>query len=146
MLKVFILFLFLLFSCGKKTVYDLSFYDLNGREVKIKNGEKPLLLYVWTGTCIGHQEDMKRLNEYYEKLVKRYKVVSLAVFMKTEDVGEFLKESNIKPKFLILTDPTGNLTSIVKLVFLPATLVFEPSGELKGNYPRLPLSKLLKDL
>ena len=145
-MKKTFLFLFLLFvfSCGEKTVYDLTFTDPSGREVKIKPEKKPLLLYVWTGTCTGHQEDMKLMNEHFSELSERYKIISLAVFMKPEDVKVFLKQSGLKPKFLLLTDPQGKITSLVKLIFLPATLLFDSSGKLIGNYPRLPLEKLLK--
>lgn len=145
MLKLLFLFLFLILSCGKTTIYDIAFVDLKGREVKIEKSEKPLLLYVWTGTCIGHQEDMRLMNEHFSELSKRYKVVSLAVFMKPEDVWEFLKQTQISPKFIMLADPEGRITNIVKLVFLPATLVFDESGEMKKNYPRLPLKELLRD-
>ena len=143
--KLFFLFLFLILSCGKTTIYDIAFVDLKGREVKIEKSEKPLLLYVWTGTCIGHQEDMRLMNEHFSELSKRYKVVSLAVFMKPEDVWEFLRQTQISPKFIMLADPEGRITNIVKLVFLPATLVFDESGEMKKNYPRLPLKELLRD-
>ncbi len=145
MQKFLLLFLFFILSCGKTIIYDLTFIDLKGREVKIEPEDKPLLLYVWTGTCIGHQEDMKLINEHFLELSKRYKVASLAVFMKPEDVKKFLEENKIDPKFILLADPEGRITSIVKLVFLPATLVFDESGELRKNYPRLPLKELLKD-
>ena len=145
MRKFLFLFLFLILSCGKTTIYDLTFIDLKGREVKIEPGDKPLLLYVWTGTCIGHQEDMKLISEHFLEFSKRYKVVSLAVFMKPEDVKKFLEENRINPKFILLTDPDGRITNIVKLVFLPATLVFDESGKLRKNYPRLPLKELFKD-
>lgn len=143
--RLLFLFLFLILSCGKTTIYDIAFVDLKGREVKIEKSEKPLLLYVWTGTCIGHQEDMRLMNEHFSELSKRYKVVSLAVFMKPEDVWEFLRQTQISPKFIMLADPEGRITNIVKLVFLPATLVFDESGEMKKNYPRLPLKELLRD-
>ncbi|WP_461828760.1 TlpA family protein disulfide reductase [Aquifex sp.] len=144
MQKLLLLFLLLIFSCGKTTIYDITFVDLGGREVKIEHSGKPLLLYVWTGTCIGHQEDMRLINEHFSELSRRYKVVSLAVFMKPEDVREFLKDNGINPKFIMLADPEGKITSLVKLVFLPATLLFDESGELIRNYPRLPLKELLK--
>ncbi len=143
MLRLFFLLLLLTFSCTGKTVYDLSFIDLKGRQVRIARTDKPLLLYVWTGTCTGHQEDMSIMNAKYEALSERYRIVSLAVFMKPSDVKTFLRQSGLKPKFVLLTDPQGNITSIVKLIFLPASLIFDPSGKLLGNYPRLPLNELL---
>ncbi len=146
MRRLFFLLLFLfIVSCGRDTIYDVTFIDLKGREVKIKREGKPLLLYVWTGTCIGHQEDMKLINRHFSELSEKYKVVSLAVFMKPEDVKEFLKENRITPKFILLSDPEGKITNLVKLVFLPATLLFDESGKLIKNYPRLPLKELLKD-
>ncbi|HIP42589.1 MAG TPA: redoxin domain-containing protein [Aquifex aeolicus] len=105
--------------------------------------EKRLLLYVWSGTCIGHTEDLKVLNSNYEKLTKDYHIVSVAIFMTPEGVKEFLQKVEINPKFPILADPKGNLTEIEKLIFLPATLIFDSEGKLLNNYPRFPLQRLM---
>lgn len=144
MQKFLLLFFFFLFSCGETTIYDLTLIDLKGREVKIEKSQKPLLLYVWTGTCTGHQEDIKLINEHLLELSKKYRVVSLAVFMKPEDVSKFLQENQIKPKFLLLTDPEGKITNVINLVFLPSTVVFDESGKPIKSYPRLPLKELLR--
>jgi len=139
----FLLFLILLVSCAKKSVYDITFLDLSGKEVRLKPSRKPLLLYVWSGTCTGHTQDLRLLNEHAEELSGRYEVVSVGVFMTPEEIRAFLKEINLRPRFSILADPKGSLTEVVKLVFLPATLVFSPEGELLLNAPRLPLERLM---
>ena len=144
MIRVLLFFIFLiLFSCKEKTIYDLTFLDLSGKAVRISSKGKKLLLYVWSGTCIGHTEDLKVLNSEYEKLTKDYHVVSVAVFMTPEGVKEFVQKVKIKPRFPILADPKGNLTEIERLIFLPATLIFTPEGKLLNNYPRFPLQRLI---
>lgn len=145
MIKIFFFFIFLIFSsCKEKKIYDLTFLDLSGRAVKINSQSEKLLLYVWSGTCIGHTEDLKVLNSNYEKLIKDYHVVSIAVFMTPEGIKEFLQKKKIKPRFPVLADPKGNLTEIEKLIFLPATLIFTPEGKLLNNYPRFPLQRLIR--
>jgi len=142
---LFFLFFLLILSCQKeKTVYDITFVDLQGNKVKIERPEdKKLLLYVWTGTCTGHTEDMKLINKHYEKLSKKYEIVSLAVFMTPQDIKKVLNQYGIKPKFKVLADPQGNLTDLVKLVFLPSTMIFNEDGKLLKNYPRFPLRDLV---
>lgn len=147
MIKALLFFIFLiLLSCKEETIYDLTFFDLSGRAVKIGSQGNKLLLYVWSGTCIGHTEDLKVLNSNYEKLTKDYLVVSVAVFMTSEGIKEFLQKVKIEPRFPILADPKGNLTEIEKLIFLPATLVFTPEEKLLNNYPRFPLQRLMSGL
>ncbi len=142
---LFSILLIFIVSCGGDSIYDITFRDLEGREVKIKREKKPLLIYVWTGTCIGHQEDMKLISKNFSELSRKYKVVSLAVFMKPDDVKEFLKENRITPKFISLADPEGKITDLVKLIFLPTTLLFDESGRLLKSFPRFPLKEFLKD-
>ncbi len=146
MQRLFLLVLFIfIVSCGRDTIYEITFIDLKGREVRITREEKPLLIYVWTGTCIGHQEDIRTINRYFSELSKKYRIVSLAVFMKPKDVKEFLKENKITPEFILLADPEGKIADLVKLVFLPTTLIFDESGKLLKSFPRFPLKKILKD-
>ncbi len=137
MKTLFLVILLLLASCGGEDLFGETFYDLNGKEVKLPEG-RPLLLYVWTGTCVGHGEDLRFLSENYERISRKYAVVSLAVFMEPRDVREYLKENNLNPPFPMYTDPTGKLEKHVKLLFLPATLLFDEKGRLVGNYPRIP--------
>ncbi|GAB6065367.1 hypothetical protein JCM9492_04590 [Aquifex pyrophilus] len=141
-MRYLFIFFLLLISCSQETIYDINFFNLSGNPVKIKRENKKLLLYVWSGTCTGHTEDLRILNEVYKKLSERYNVVSVAVFMTPKDVRDFLKKEGINPRYPILSDPKGKLTEQVKLIFLPATLIFDESGKLLGNFPRLPLEKL----
>jgi len=131
--RLLLLLFFLLTACGGQS---LTLYDLSGREVKLPSSEKPLLLYVWSGTCVGHGEDLKRLSELYPKLSEKYEVYAVAVFMKPEDALAYLKKEGIEPSYPLLVDPTGRLEERFKLLYLPATLILE-GGELKAMNPRL---------
>lgn len=142
----FLVFLLLfIISCqAERTIYNINFVDLKGNPARMeKPVNKKLLLYVWTGTCTGHTDDIKVINENYEKLSQKYEVVSLAVFMTPQDVLKVLKDYGIKPKFKVLVDPKGNITELVKLVFLPSTMIFNEEGELVKEYPRFPLKELI---
>ena len=145
MRALFLFFLLILFSCSERNIYNTKFLNLKGEEVLIKRGKKTLLVYVWTGTCIGHTEDLKELVKNYDSISRKYRVISVAVFMKPEDVKEFLKENKIKTQFPMLSDPKGNLSDVVKLVFLPSTIIFNEEGKPVKIYPRLPLNVLLEN-
>ncbi len=142
-MRYFLLFFLIILSCSGGTVYDIKFLNISGNFVKIKRSEKKLLLYVWSGTCTGHTEDLKTLNKVYDELKKKYNIVSVAVFMTPGDIKELLKKEKINPKYPILADPKGKLTEKVKLIFLPATLIFDKEGKLLKNLPRLPLNRIL---
>ena len=142
---LFFFFLLILFSCSERNIYNTKFLNLKNEEVLIKKGNKPLLIYVWTGTCIGHTEDLKELAERYDLVSKKYRVFSVAVFMNPEDIKEFLRENKLEIPFPILSDPKGNLSEIIKLVFLPSTIIFSKDGKPEKIYPRLPLKVLLEN-
>ena len=135
----------LVLSCGG-TVYDIRLKDLEGREValedfKDKNG---LVVYVWSGTCVGHTEDLKELESIYAKVHGRVAIVTIAVMMDPEDVRKFLRDENIKPSFPVLADPKGEFARKVTLLFLPATIFIDGDGNVKENMPRLAKDLIFK--
>lgn len=138
-MKFFLLFFILIVSCSEPSIYDLRLKDLQGREFSFSELKgKPFIVYVWSGTCVGHVEDLKNLSSIYPSLGGGVKVISVALMMDREDVNKVFNKNGIKPSYPVLTDPKGVLADKVTLVFLPATLVFNERGELVENYPKLP--------
>ena len=139
MKKLFLVLLLFLFSCQKDSIYDLRLLDLSGKEANLSAYRgKPLIIYVWSGTCIGHTEDLKRLVKVKPKLSREVNLISIAVMMDEEDVKEVLNRNGIKPNFPIYADPKGVFSEKVTLIFLPATIKINGRGEVEGNYPKLP--------
>ncbi|NPB07064.1 MAG: TlpA family protein disulfide reductase [Aquificae bacterium] len=132
-MRALISFVFILLAaCGGSS---LTFYDETGRKVELKSDE-PLLLYVWSGSCVGHAEDLKKLSRLYPELSKRYRVYAVALFMTPEDALAYLKKEKIRLSVPLLADPKGLLEERYDLVFLPATLVIK-DGKLVAVTPRL---------
>ncbi len=131
--------LLLLLSCSGDSIYKLKVRDLSGREVSLESYRgKPLIVYVWSGTCIGHTEDLKRLVKIYPKLGKDVSLISIAIMMDESDVKEVLRKNGIKPNFPVYADPRGEFSEKVTLIFLPATIKIDERGNVRGNYPKLP--------
>ncbi len=138
MKKVLIVFL-LIFACKEPGLYDLRLRDLSGREVSLEAYRgKTLVIYVWSGTCVGHTQDLKRLVGLKPEIRDKAAVVSVAVMMDVKDVKEVLGKNGIVPNYPVLADPRGELADRVTLLFLPATLLIDPEGKVVRNYPRLP--------
>lgn len=133
-----LLFIFLL-SCSGNSIYDIEVIDLSGNKADLKAYRgKPLIVYVWSGTCIGHTEDLRRLTKIYPKLAGKVNLVSIAIMMDESDVKEVLRRNGINPNFPLYADPKGRFSEKVILMFLPATIKIDEKGEVKGNYPKLP--------
>jgi peroxiredoxin len=136
MKKLLLLFFFLM-SCTTDGVYDLELKDLKGNRFSFSQFKgRDFIVYVWSGTCIGHVEDLKKLNELYPELP--VPLVSVAVMMKREDILDVLENNGIEPKYPILADPKGKFADSITLVFLPATIIFDKKGRVVENYPQLP--------
>jgi peroxiredoxin len=129
---------FLIVSCTE-SVYDLTLEDLEGREVPLslyRSGT--LVVYLWSGTCVGHTEDLRSLTEVAPSLKGRANLITVAVMMDAREVLKVLRDNRIEPNYPVLVDPEGRFARKVPLVFLPATMVFDKRGLLEKSYPGLP--------
>ena len=136
-MRLFVLVLLFLFSCSHRTPLDTELEG--GKRLKDFVRRDYLLVYVWSGSCLGHFNDLKTLSGKYPSLEnKGYSIISVALFMKGEEALEILKDKGINPPFPVVGDPKGNLAQEVKMIFLPATLIFSKEGVLIENHPRLP--------
>ncbi len=136
---ILLIFAFLIASCSQDTIYDLTLIDESGKKVTLKEFKgRTLIAYVWSGSCVGHTRDLKDLNGIKDTLSEGVVLISIAIMMDRDGVEEVLRKNSIDSKYPIYADPKGRLGDVVKLVFLPATLIFNEKGDLIGNYPKLP--------
>ncbi len=145
--KILISFITLfLISCGgKDNILDVTLREVNsGKKVRLADYKFDyMVIYVWTGTCVGHEKDLKNLNDLKKKLRNNVKLVSLAILMERDTVSELFKELNITPEFINLYDNKGNITEAVKLITLPSTLLIDKKGKIIKEFIRLPSSDLI---
>ena len=138
MKKLIFLFALFLISCSDRNIYDTKVVDINGNRINI--GElksKGLVVYLWTGTCIGHTRDLKRLGQLYEEGKITRKVVSIAIMMDPEDISEFKRKNSISDLIPFYADPEGKIADVIKITFLPSTIIIDERGKVTGNYPGL---------
>ena len=138
MLRILIFLFMILISCTE-SVHEVKLKDTSGKSVPLSRFKgKPLVVYVWSGTCIGHTEDLKELVKLYRKVRERAELISVAVMMGPEDVNTYLRKVGLDPNYPILADEKGEFAQKVTLLFLPATLIFDEDGKLVESYPGLP--------
>jgi len=138
MLRILIVLFLMLTSCTE-SIHEVKLRDTSGRSVPLSQFRgKPLVVYVWSGTCIGHTEDLKELVKLYPEIRRRAELISVAVMMSPGDVRSFLRRVGLDPGYPVLADEKGEFAQKVTLVFLPATLVFDREGRLLESYPGLP--------
>jgi len=96
---IFIIVAIFLVSCGgEKNILNITFRETkSGKKVNLSDYTFDyMIIYVWTGTCVGHEKDLQNLNELNKKLGGNIKLVSLAVLMERDAVLETFRELNIK--------------------------------------------------
>ncbi len=139
MVRILPVLLLFLLSCGGESIYDLEFQSLDGKTFKLSRFKgKEFVVYVWSGTCVGHVEDLKALVNLAPRL--KVPVISIAIMMDVEDIKKVLEKNHIEPSYPVLADPRGRFADKVTLVFLPATIIFDAKGRVVKNYPKLPES------
>jgi len=134
-----LLTLFLLIASCTESVHDVKLSDPSGGSVTLSRFKgRPLVVYVWSGTCIGHTEDLRELVVLYPEIRKKAELISVAVMMDPEDVKLYLRKNRLDLNYPVLADEKGEFAQRVTLVFLPATLIFDSEGRLVESYPGLP--------
>ncbi|QID34233.1 TlpA family protein disulfide reductase [Hydrogenobacter sp. T-8] len=134
---LFLLPLFFLISCSQETLPKIQVRTLEGKEVYLSDykGQK-ILIYVWSRTCVGHSEHLRKLNDLQEKK-KDHLIISYAVAMEPEDVIKSYQELDIKPRFLTLVDTEVRFNDYFPITFLPSTYIFDEKGRFVSSHPGL---------
>jgi hypothetical protein len=118
---------------------DLEVETLRGDRVNLREFKgKPLLLYIWSGTCVGHTRDLKRLADWN---LGDIRVISLAIGMEREDVEKTYSEMGVVPRYITLLDRKVRISDYITLVFLPYILMYNSDGMLVKKLAKLPESK-----
>ena len=135
----FLLLFFFLVSCSSKdSIPDIQVKDLEGRNTRLTTFKgKPLVLYVWSKTCAGHAEDLKRLNRLLEEY-KDYQIISYAIAMEPQDVKKSYEELKIVPNFKTLVDTSVEFNRYYPIVYLPSTYLFDEKGRFVKSFYGLP--------
>ncbi len=144
--------LILMVGCSsERTILEIPFKEVkSNKEIKLsKINYKYAVIYVWSGTCVGHEKDLLRLNSLQEKLGGKIKVISLAVLMEGDAVYATFEDLNIKPIFMSLYDPKADITEAVNIITLPFTLIIDKEGNILKELAMLPshqtLLKIIKN-
>ncbi|MEN3034378.1 MAG: TlpA disulfide reductase family protein [Aquificaceae bacterium] len=134
-LKVFILLG--IFSC-QNALPRIKVRDLQGTELYLNSLRgKPVILYVWSRTCVGHERHLKELQRIAKERKDIY-IVSYAVAMDIKDVKSSYEEMKIQnPEFITLVDTPVKLNEFYTIEFLPSTFTFDKDGKLKSIKPGL---------
>ncbi len=137
----------LLLSCSSQEIGlpDLKLESTSGERVSLRSLlGKPVLLYIWSGTCVGHTKDLKRLAKMNLQGVE---VVSVAIGMEKKDVeGTYSQIGISSPNFRTLLDKKIEISDYITLVFLPYTLIYDERGRLTKRLAKLPDEETLRKL
>ncbi len=137
-MKFLLFLLVIILSCSDQSVYDVVLQNEKGEPVKLSSlGKEGMVLYLWTGTCIGHTRDLKKLSTLYQKGILTKRVISVALFMESEEAIAIKEKNHISKLLPFYADPKGNLADFIKITFLPSTVFIDEKGKVIGNYPGL---------
>lgn len=125
MYKLFWLIPFLFISCGGDRLPKVPVRTIDDRKVYLSDYRgKPVLLYVWSRTCVGHSNDLKKLSQISEERPD-YRVISYAVAMTPQEVLQNYRQLGIRDNFLTLVDTEVRLNDHLPINFLPSTFIFD---------------------
>jgi thiol-disulfide isomerase/thioredoxin len=122
----------------KKTpepVPDLSFVDASGRERTLKDWTgKVVLLNVWATWCAPCRKEMPALDRLEQQLGgEDFQVLAISVDKSgIEGARKFFKDIKVE-KLDLYADPTLRLTSGLKVVGMPTTLLIGRGGREIGR-------------
>ncbi len=145
---ILILILISLWGCGEKSIKDIEFRSVsNNKKITLKKLDYDYaVLYVWSGTCVGHEKDLLKLNSLQEKLGSDIKIISLAILMERDAVVSTLKDLGIEPEFVNLYDTKARITEAVNIITLPSTLIIDKRGKVIKELALLPSAKSIKNI
>jgi cytochrome c biogenesis protein CcmG, thiol:disulfide interchange protein DsbE len=128
-------------SAIDKTAPDISLYDMQGRQVSLKQFRgKPVMLDFWATWCGPCRMTMPLT----EKLRKEYQnsLIVLAVNLQEseEDVRQYVQQEGIKT--LVLLDKEGAAAEAYGIETIPALVLIDKSGVIRqawrrGYYPEM---------
>ena len=127
--KFFLIFSILILGCEKIDVPNLTLRELNGKRINLRELKRPLMLYIWTGTCTGHTRDLRYLNK---NGFGKFNIVSLSFMMTREDLLKTLKGIGVygSRRITFLYDERGEISKYLNLYTLPMAFLYDKRGKL----------------
>jgi cytochrome c biogenesis protein CcmG, thiol:disulfide interchange protein DsbE len=122
-------------SSANETASDFSLYDLQGRQVSLKQFRgKPVMLDFWATWCGPCRMTMPLT----EKLRKEYQgsltVLAINLQESEEDVRQYVQQEDVKS--LVLLDKEGAAAEAYGIETIPALILIDKSGKIKQTWKR----------
>jgi len=114
---------------------DAKFQDASGKERTLAHWRgKVVLLNLWATWCLPCRKEMPALDRLQNELGSdKFEVVAVSVDRKgIEGARKFLDETKVE-HLALYVDPTTRLTSELRAVGLPATLLIDAQGREIGR-------------
>jgi thiol-disulfide isomerase/thioredoxin len=114
---------------------EVKFQDAEGKQRTLADWRgKVVLLNLWATWCVPCRREMPALDRLQQELGSdRFEVVAVSVDRKgIEGARKFLDETKAG-KLALYVDPTTRLTSELRAVGLPATLLIDRQGREIGR-------------
>jgi thiol-disulfide isomerase/thioredoxin len=114
---------------------EVKFQDAEGKERTLADWRgKVVLLNLWATWCLPCRKEMPALDRLQQELGSdKFEVVAISVDRKgVEGARKFLDDTKVG-KLALYVDPTTRLTSDLKAVGLPATLLIDAKGREIGR-------------
>jgi thiol-disulfide isomerase/thioredoxin len=123
------------FRKAPQALPEVKFQDAEGKERTLAEWRgKVVLLNLWATWCVPCRREMPTLDRLQQELGSdEFEVVAISVDRKgIEAAGKFLKEAKVG-NLALYADPTVRLTSTLRAVGLPATLLIDAQGREIGR-------------
>ncbi len=114
---------------------DIKFQDATGKERSLADWRgKVVLLNLWATWCIPCRKEMPALDRLQAEMGSDvFEVVAVAADRKgIEGASKFLADIKVE-KLGVFADPTARVTSTLRALGLPATLLIGPNGQEIGR-------------
>lgn len=112
-----------------------TFQDGTGKERTLADWKgKVVLLNLWATWCLPCRKEMPSLDRLQKQMGSdKFEVVAISVDRKGLDASrKFLDETQVQ-KLALYVDPTARMTSTLKVIGLPATLLLDGEGREIGR-------------
>lgn len=123
------------FRKAPEPLAEVKFQDASGKDLTIADWKgKVVLLNLWATWCLPCRKEMPALDRLQKEMGSdRFEVVAVSVDRKgAEAARKFLDETKVE-NLKLYVDPSARLTSDLKVVGLPATLLIDAQGREIGR-------------
>lgn len=116
-----------------QTLPTLTYPDINGKEVKIIDGETPFLICLWFVGCGACIEELKVLN-YISREFPDLKIVALT-HDESSEVKKFMEDGKFKwNNITIVPDYKKEYHPIIQSTIFPTSVLVSKEGVIQGMY------------